>query len=218
MPDLDVEPLTIDQEREFSHAPGESLALVDVETYPVFVGAKADRLDMMAHFSEQMRALTVLSWKAPEEASRFRLIITEDDYLIDRISRTTPMQIASGTLRTYGILCLATHNHLFHCARHRTHDLLQVTRRSQAAQPEKLEVPPGVYAISLYYETPFHTHYGQDRMSPGPEIDYTLILRHYAFPPPRIAPVRLSAGFIPWVGDEAAAQAWAGRGSHKNPV
>jgi len=147
MPDLEIETLAIDQEREFSHAPGESLAFVDVETYPVFVGAEADRLDMMAHFSEQMRALTVLSWKAPEAARRFRILITEDDFVIDRISHANPRQIASGNLRTYGVLCLATHEHLFECARHSSYDLLQVTRRSKTAQPMRLDVPPGIYAI-----------------------------------------------------------------------
>ncbi len=42
--------MELNQEKTFAHDTGESLALVDVETYPAFVGKKADRLDMMAFF------------------------------------------------------------------------------------------------------------------------------------------------------------------------
>jgi hypothetical protein len=218
MPAAAPEMIEMNGETVLAHGECESLALVDVETYPAFVGAKADRLDMMAHLSEQMRALTVLSWKAPETARRFRLLLTENDFLVERIGRSHPAQIASGNLRIYGRVCFATHEYLYDCARHRTHDLLKIGARSKIPRPQLLEVPPGVYAVTLYYHAPFQE--GQDvpeTRGSETEIDYTVILRHYAFPPPRVAPVRLSAGFLPWVGEEAASEAFGGATSHKAP-
>jgi len=213
------ETLEIGQDRNLVHAANESLALVDVETYPVFVDKKADRLDLMAHLSNQMQALTAFSWKAPETARRFRLLLTENDFLVERIGRANPAQIASGNLRTYGQVALVTHAHLFDFARHRTHDLLRSSPRAKMPPPQILEVPPGVYSIALYYHAPFHQQVdSHGAPASGPAIDYTLIMRHYAFPPPRVAPVRLSAGFIPWAGGEASAQAWGGITSHKSPV
>ncbi len=201
----------MNQEKAFAHEPGESLALVDVETYPVFIDKKADRLDMMAHFSNQMQALTILSWKAPARTRHFRLLLTENDHLVDRIARSSPAQIASGNLRTYGQICLATHEQLFDCARHRTHDLFHRAPRSKIARPRLLDVSPGVYSITLYYHAP--------SLASGEksEVDYTVVLRHYPFPPPRVAPVRLHAGFLPPVGEEVASRAWAAITSHKAP-
>jgi hypothetical protein len=214
----ETQSIEMNQETVLTHVPGAALALVDVETYPAFIGQKADRLDMMAHFSDQMRALTILSWKAPEEAGRFRLLLTEDDYVVERIGRSNPAQIASGNLRTYGQVLLTTHEHLFDCARHRTHGLMRTESGTKSAQSQVLNVSPGVYAISLYYHAPFQV--GQDvpeTRGPENEIDYTFIMRHYAFPPPRVAPVRLSPGFIPWAGEEAASVPWGGATSHKSP-
>jgi len=213
------ETIEMDQERVLTYGLCESLALVDVETYPAFVGAKADRLDLMAHLSNQMQALTVLSWKAPETARRFRLLVTENDWLAERIARSSPAQIAAGNLRTYGQVCLTTHEHLFDCARHRTHGLLRAAARLKLARPHMFHVPPGVYSISLHYDAPFHPHYGDEPPAENaPEIDYTVVLRHYAFPPPRVAPVRLSAGFVPWAEESLSNQLWAGRNSHKSPA
>jgi len=213
------ETLEIGQDKILAHASNESLALVDVETYPVFVDKKADRLDLMAHLSNQMQALTAFSWKAPETARRFRFLLTENDFLVERIGRANPAQIASGNLRTYGQVALVTHEHLFDCARHRTHDLLRSSPHAKTPAPQILEVPPGVYSVVLYYNAPFQKQVdSHGAPAHGPVIDYTVIMRHYAFPPPRVAPVRLSAGFIPWAGEKAAAQAWGGRTSHKSPV
>ena len=209
--------LPIGQENRLAHDSQECLALVDVETYPAFVGKNADRLDMMAHFADQMRALTILSWKSPETARRFRLMLTEDDRLIERLGCSSPALIASGNLRTYGQVAFATHNQLFDCARHRSRDLLRAAPRSKAARPRLLHIPPGVYAITMYYDVPFHPHYG-DGESAAEEApaDYTVIMRHYAFPPPRVAPVRLSAGFTPWAGEKVASAADEAT-SHKSP-
>jgi hypothetical protein len=212
------ETLGINEEKQFTHDAGESLALVDVETYPAFVGKKADRLDMMAHFSNQMQALTTLSWRAPETARRLRLLITENDFLIERIGRPGAVQIASGNLRTYGQLCLATHEHLFDCAQNRTHGLLRKVSGSKIPRPQLLNVPPGVYSITLYADTTFHVAPEDAGEGREPIVDYTVVLRHYAFPPPRVAPVRLRAGFLPWAGEEAASEAWAGVTSHKSPA
>jgi hypothetical protein len=38
-----------------------------------------------------------------------------------------------------------------------------------------------------------------------------VLMRHYPFPPPRVAPVRLTGGLIPWAGVEASEQAWGGK-------
>jgi hypothetical protein len=37
-----------------------------------------------------------------------------------------------------------------------------------------------------------------------------VLMRHYPFPPPRVAQVRLTGGLIPWAGEATAAQAWGG--------
>jgi hypothetical protein len=210
-----TETLGLNEEKTFTHGSCESLALVDVETYPAFVDKKADRLDMMAHFSDQMQALTALSWKAPESARRLRLLVTENDFLVERIGRAGAVQIASGNLRTYGQICLATHEHLFDCARHSAHSLLRGATGSKAGRPQVLNVPPGVYSITLYADNAFHVSPIDAGEGAEPIIDYTVVLRHYAFPPPRVAPVRLSAGFLPWAGEEAAGEVDAT--SHKAP-
>ncbi len=210
--------LDLNQESILAYEPGTSLAMVDVETYPAFIDAKADQLDLMAHFSNQMQALTVLSWKAPEKARRFRLVVTEDDRQVERIGRSNPAQIASGNLRTYGQVLLATHEHFFNCARNRDGDLLQADSLAKIDQPQLLNLPPGVYAIALYYHAPFRQLIvDSGAAGQGAQIDYTLIMRHYAFPPARVAPVRLSAGFIPYAGEETASEAWGRVTSHKAP-
>jgi hypothetical protein len=210
------EALGINEEKMFTHDAQESLALVDLETYPAFVGKKVDRLDMMAHFSDQMQALTMLSWRAPDTARRFRLLLTESDFLVERMGRSGAAQIASGNLRTYGQLCLATHEHLIDCAKNRSHDLLRgAPRAKRIAHPQLLNVPPGVYSVTLYADTTFHVPPEDAGEGAAPAIDYTVVLRHYAFPPPRVAPVRLSAGFIPWAGEEAGEMDAAT--SHKAP-
>jgi len=209
--------MELNQEKVFAHVAGESLALVDVETYPVFIGQRADRLDMMAHFSEQMQALTMLSWKAPEGARRFRLLLTESDFLVERMARSSSSQIASGNLRTYGQLCLATHDHLFDCATHRTRDLPRKSPRLKTANPQVMNVQPGVYSISLYSHSPAHELNDEERPADA-NPDYTVVLRHYGFPAPRVAPVRLGAGFLPSSGHEEVSQAWAEVTSHKAPV
>jgi len=212
-----VQTIELNQEKVFSHHPGDCLAFVDLETYPAYVAKKVDRLDMMAHFSRQMQALTALSWKAPETAQRLRLLVTENDFLVERLGRTSPAQIASGNLRTYGQICLATHAHFFDCAKHRTHGLLRSVAKTPP--PQVLNVPPGVYAITMYYDAPFHLHLPEsDRVRGGAEIDYTIILRHYPFPPPRVAPTRLSAGFFSKFVDEATRHAWDHVTSHKSPA
>jgi hypothetical protein len=207
--------LGLNEEKLFAYEPCESLALVDVETYPAFVDKKADLLDMMAHFAAQMQALTALSWKAPDFARRLRLLITENDFLVERMGRAGAVQIASGNLRTYGQICLATHEHLFDCARHKTHGLLRGATGTKVNRPQILNVPPGVYSITLYADNAFHVSPADAGEGAELIIDYTVVLRHYAFPPPRVAPVRLSAGFLPWAGEEAVGVTDAT--SHKAP-
>ena len=84
------------------------------------------------------------------------------------------------------------------------------------ARPQVLHVPAGVYSITLYCDTTFRVPIEDAGETREPIIDYTVLLRHYAFPPPRVAPVRLRAGFIPWAGEKAAGAEEAAT-SHKAP-
>ena len=72
---------TLEKDRDSVHlsVPSESLALVDVESYPAFIGKKADYFDLMAHLSAQMQALTILPWKAPDHALKLELLLAEND-------------------------------------------------------------------------------------------------------------------------------------------
>jgi hypothetical protein len=95
-------------------------------------------------------------------------------------------------------LCLTSHDRLCDCAHHRTHGLLREERLPKDSRPRVLQVPSGVYSVLVLYHFPFaaETQAGQPP-APAPKVHYTVILRHYAFPAPRIAPVRLP-GLIPW--------------------
>jgi hypothetical protein len=170
------------------NVPSENMALVDVESYPAFLGKGTDYFDMMAHLSDQMQALTAIAWKAPDPARNLRLCLAGDDRILEQ-TRPHRVMIASGNVRCYGQLCLATHERLFDSARHRTHRLLRAEKTGQAESSWLLNVPPGVYSIFIYY------HAGP--LASGLPTDYTALLRHYPFPPPRVAPIRMSRGFLP---------------------
>jgi len=200
-----------DQDEYLVHCPSEYLAIVDLESYRTFVGKDADHLDMMAHLHNQMKALTAVAWGAPQRALNFRIRVTEDDRVVDHAGYTRHTTTASGWVRTDGHLVLTSHDRLFDCAQHRTHDLFQGRRLSKLSRPRLLRVPPGIYAVLVYYHFPFPDPDWADGESwSEPKIHYTVLLRHYPFPPPRVAPVRLSAGLIPWAGQEAAGQPWGG--------
>ena len=123
---------------------------------------------------------------------------------------------ASGTLRTHeGRLCLTSHDRIVDCACHRNRRVLREQRRlSIEALPHVLLVPPGIYQVHIFYHFSFPFGGGDMWHHPTePKVHFTVILRHYSFPPPRVAPVRLS-GLTSWAGEEAASHAWGGITSH----
>jgi len=192
--------LEMGQEKILAHGTREYLALVDVETYPPFVGKEIDHLDLMAHLYGQMKALTAIAWGSPPGTQNLRLVLTENDHAADHVAPSSWHTTASGWLRTNGRLCLTSHDRLHDCARHRTHGLLREEHLPKDSRPRVLNVPPGVYSVLVLYHFhyPFPIETPADRPPvPVPKVPYTVILRHYAFPAPRIAPIRLP-GLVPW--------------------
>jgi hypothetical protein len=206
-----------DREEVLEHCPSEYLALVDLETYETFAGKEIDHLDMMAHLQNQMNALTAVAWGAPSKNLRVRLLLTEDQRALDRLAHSRHTTSASGWIRTSnGQLCFTSHERLFDCAHHRTHGLLREEGLPKNSRPHLLDVPPGIYSVQIYYH--FSFPYGGEithsvRLT-EPKVHYTVILHHYAFPAPRLMPVRLAGGLIPWAGEEASIMAWGGRRTH----
>jgi hypothetical protein len=181
-----------------SHSGHEYLALVDVESYPSFVAKDVDHLDMMAHLYSQMRALTAVAWGAPGKILNVRFMLTEHDRTADHIHFSECRTTASGWVRTSGRLCFTSHDRLFDCAHHRTHNVLREERLPKNSRPHVLAVPPGIYSVQVFYHLPFPYGGGTSSVpSTKPRIHFTVILRHYAFPAPRVAPVRLP-GLLPW--------------------
>jgi hypothetical protein len=183
-----------------SHAGHEYLALVDLESYPSFVAKDVDHLDMMAHLYCQMKALTAVAWGAPGKTLNVRFMLTEDDRTADHIAFSECRTTASGWLRTNGRVCFTSHDRLFDCAHHRTHDVLREERLPKNSRPHVLAVPPGIYSVQVFYHFAF-PYGGGTPAEPSArskiQTHFTVILRHYAFPAPRAAPTRLP-GLIPW--------------------
>jgi hypothetical protein len=75
-------------------------------------------------------------------------------------------------------------------------------------KPRVLNVPPGVINVGVFCERSHGIHIPELKAS---KIHYVVLMRHYPFPPPRVAPVRITGGLIPWAGEAAAEQAWGGR-------
>ncbi len=181
-----------------AHSGHEYLALVDVESYPSFVAKDVDHLDMMAHLYGQMKALTAVAWGAPGRTLNVRFVLTQDDRTADHVAPSDCLTTASGWVRTNGRLCFTSHDRLFDCAHHRTHAVLREERLPKNSRPHVLVVPPGIYSVRVFYHFPF-PYEGGTPAAPcaKPKIHFSVILRHYAFPAPRVAPTRLPA-LIPW--------------------
>jgi hypothetical protein len=181
-----------------SHSGHEYLAVVDVESYPSFVAKDVDHLDMMAHLYGQMKALTAVAWGAPGRMLNIRFLLTEDDRTADHVAPSGCLTTASGWVRTSGRLCFTSHDRLFDCAQHRTHELLREERMPKISRPHVLAVPPGIYSVQVFYHYPFPYGGGtQAGPSATPKFHFSVILRHYAFPAPRVAPTRLP-GLVAW--------------------
>ena len=183
-----------------SHSGREYLAVVDVESYPSFVAKDVDHLDMMAHLYAQMKALTAVAWGAPGKTFEVRFVLTDNDRTADHVAHSECRTTASGWVRTSGRLCFTSHDRLFDCAHHRTHDVLREERLPKISRPHVLAVPPGIYSVQVFYHFPFPYGGGTPTVSSAKlKIHFSVILRHYAFPAPRVAPIRLPGlSSYPW--------------------
>ncbi len=204
------------EDTAFSQSAHGRLALVDLESYPTFVSPEADRLDVMVHLQNQMKALTAFAWDVPDRPLDLRFILTGDHQAMERVTFSNRPPSASGTVRTHGDLCLVGNERLIDCARHTDHDLLRGRPLPENGRPHVLQVPPGIFYVLVYYRFPYPdgNHPGYARQTEV-QHDYTIFLHHYPHPAPRVAPVRLTGGLIPWAGEETASQPWGG--SHKMP-
>ena len=182
--------LTVNREKVFTHGPSASLALVDVETYPAFVGKGADHLDMLAHMSTQMQALTAVTWTSPERALSLHFLVIEGGRPVSEVAPFHYTATASGWVRTSGSLCFTDQEHLQHCARDRSIDLLNGAGLSKAFRPRVLEVPPGIYSVLILDQSP-DSKGAVDPSRAQAKVHYSVLLRHYPFPAPRLVPVRL---------------------------
>jgi hypothetical protein len=127
-----------------------------------------------------------------------RFVLTQDDRTADHIADSDCRTTASGWVRTNGRLCFTSHDRLFDCAHHRTHDVLREERLPKNSRPHVLAVPPGIYSVRVFYHFRFPYGGGPEAVpSAKPKVHFSVILRHYAFPAPRVAPTRLP-GLIPW--------------------
>jgi hypothetical protein len=190
--------LESDRDEIFTHGPSESLAIVDLESYESFVGKDADRLDLMAHLCGQMSALTAMVWETPRKMLSLRLVLTEDYRALEQMTQSNRSASASGWVRTHsGQLCLINHDRLYDCAHDRRHGLLRGDPLPKLSRPRLLNVPPGVYSVHVFYDPlPRNSYGGESKSGAESQVRSTVILRHYAFPAPRLTPMRLP-GFMP---------------------
>jgi hypothetical protein len=169
-----VHRLTIDTHEVFTHRAGSYLALFDLGTYTRYVSKEADGLDISAHLQRQTKALTILAWDVRQPISRLDLVVIPEDEPLERQIPSGRQPFASGWVRTFGRLALTGNELLETCARDAEFDLLH---SAHAGRPRLFDVPPGTYMIQVF--------------SGGDNVSDVVILRHYPFPPPRVAPVRL---------------------------
>jgi len=191
-----------------AHQAKKYLAIVDLESYPSFAGEKADHLDLLSHLCGQTEALHAVMWETPADTLNLKLRLTSGPRLSHELTRTHRL-VFDGCVRTAnGQLCLTDDETLLATSHHRDRDLLHGKAAEVTRCPQVLNVPPGVLNVAVFCE--------RSQGHNMPELsrikdDYTILMRHYPFPPPRVAPVRLTGGLIPWAGEDASEQAWGGR-------
>jgi hypothetical protein len=182
--------LTHDFRREkeclFVHESHACLAIVDLDSYPAFAAEDSDRLDLLRHLCVQTQALTATMWETPDALLRLRIVFAGDHRVVEDLRNSGHHVFADGWVRSGGRLCLAGHDRLFDSARHRDHDLLRSRRAADRRAPHVLLVLPGVYAVTVF-----------SGIASGAEPEYTIVLRHYPHPAPRLQPIRLGS-LIPW--------------------
>lgn len=183
------------------------LAIVDLESYSSFAGEKADHLDLLSHLCGQTEALHAVMWETPSDSLNLKIRLTAGSRLNSELMRTHRL-VFDGCVRTAsGQLCLTDDEQLLATSHQRGRDLLHGKAATDTRCPHILNVPPGVINVAVFC--------GRSRIREFPDfsrakVDYTILMRHYPFPPPRVAPVRLTGGLIPWAGEEAASQPWGG--------
>ncbi len=186
------------QEREYllEHPAKACLALVDLESYPTSPDAATksfDRLDLLQHLCAQMDSLTATMWETPDANLRLRFIWAGDHHAVDQLSNSGHHVFAAGWVRTGGRLGLTSQDRLLDAAR-RGHRQLRSGRFTGAGPLRTLLVPPGTYDVTV-----FAGKAGRE------DLDYTVVLRHYPPPPPRLQPVRLHSHFLQDMAEQAGA-------------
>jgi hypothetical protein len=199
--------LEMDGQQTFDHRAKSFLAIVDLESYPPLADRKADHLDVLTHVCQQAQALTAVMWETPGDTLRLKFVLTDRPRLSNEMTRTHRL-VFDGCVRTInGQLCLTDDEQLLAAAHRGQRDPLRGRAVSPERQPRMLIVPPGVINVGVFCERSTGISIPELEHS---RVDYVVLMRHYPFPPPRVAPVRITGGLIPWAGDEASGQAWGG--------
>jgi len=192
----------------FEHRAKSFLAIIDLESYPSLRESGADRFDVLAHMCRQAQALTAVMWETPEDTLRLKFMLTDRSRLSNELHRTHRLVFDGCVRTTSGQLCLTDDEQLLAGSRRGDRDVLHGGKVSIERKPHVLNVPPGVFNVGVFCE---RSHGIRIPELEHTKIDYVVLMRHYPFPPPRVAPVRISGGLIPWAGEEAAEQAWGGK-------
>jgi len=189
----------------FEHRAKSFLAIIDLESYPSLRETGADRFDVLAHICQQAQALTAVMWETPEATLRLKFMLTDRARLSNELNRTHRLVFDGCVRTTSGQLCLTDDEELLAGARRGDRDVLHGRKVSEERRPHVLNVPPGVINVGVFCERAHDFHIPELEHT---KIDYVVLMRHYPFPPPRVAPVRLTGGLIPWAGEEASEQEW----------
>ena len=193
----------------FEHRAKSFLAIIDLESYPSLRETGADRFDVLAHICQQAQALTAVMWETPEATLRLKFMLTDRARLSNELNRTHRLVFDGCVRTTSGQLCLTDDEELLAGARRGDRDVLHGRKVSEERRPHVLNVPPGVINVGVFCERSHHDFHIPELEHT--KIDYVVLMRHYPFPPPRVAPVRITGGLIPWAGEEASGQEWGGK-------
>ena len=183
------------------------LAIVDLGSYSSFAGEKADYLDLLSHLCGQTEALHAVMWETPPDTLNLKFWLTERPGLSHELARTHRLVFDGCVRTTTGQLCLTDDEQLLAGSHNRKRDFLHGKTAAETRCPQILNVPPGLINVAVFCERA--KGFGVPELDHS-KVDYTILMRHFPFPPPRVAPVRLSGGLIPWAGEEAASRPWGG--------
>jgi hypothetical protein len=199
--------LEMDGQEAFEHRAKSFLAIVDLESYPSLTDPSADYLDVLTHVCRQAQALTAVMWETPADTLRLKFMLTDSGGISNELHRTHRLVFDGCVRTTSGALCLTDDEQLLAAARRADRDLLHGKAAPDGICPQVINVTPGVINVAVFCERSTGIRIPELDHA---KVDYTVLMRQYPFPPPRVAPVRISGGLIPWAGEEAAGQAWGG--------